>query len=58
MLQQSEASLEETCKRAHDKTSNNMEPSLYSLYKESQGTGEYNSVVNGQNSYQERKSKV
>lgn len=33
-----------------------MEPSLYSLYKESQGTDEYNSF-GGQNSFQERNAR-
>ncbi|KAG6443319.1 leucine-rich repeat and guanylate kinase domain-containing protein isoform X3 [Manduca sexta] len=49
----SATSLEEACKRSQDKNSQ-MEPSLYSLYKESQGTDEYVSYANGQNSYQER----
>ncbi|CAB3253352.1 unnamed protein product [Arctia plantaginis] len=44
MLSGSDLSLQETNKRAQDK-SNNEEPSLYSLFKESQATEEYNSYI-------------
>ncbi|XP_059052666.1 uncharacterized protein LOC131847195 isoform X6 [Achroia grisella] len=54
LLASSTTSLEEGCNREHDKNSQ-LDPSLYSLYKESQGTDEYYySYVNGQNSHQER----
>ncbi|KAM3965869.1 uncharacterized protein ACR2FA_000199 [Aphomia sociella] len=52
LLSSSTTSLEEACNRVHEKNSQ-MDPSLYSLYKESQGTDEYNSYANGQNSYLE-----
>ncbi|KAJ0174638.1 hypothetical protein K1T71_009746 [Dendrolimus kikuchii] len=53
LLASSTTSLEEACKRADDKNSQ-MEPSIYSLYKESQGIDEYVSYDNGQNSHQEK----
>ncbi|XP_031764856.2 uncharacterized protein LOC113516207 [Galleria mellonella] len=53
LVDSSTTSLEEACNRVHEKNGQ-MDPSLYSLYKESQGADEYNSYVNGQNSYRER----
>ncbi|KAL0871209.1 hypothetical protein ABMA27_004981 [Loxostege sticticalis] len=54
LLGSSNSSLEDECKQY--KEASQMEPSLYSLYKESQGTDEYNSF-GGQNSFQERNAR-
>lgn len=50
---QSGTSSEESCKPAQEKPSQ-INESLYSLYKESQGTDEYFSFENEHSSYQER----
>ncbi|XP_063829248.1 uncharacterized protein LOC135078651 [Ostrinia nubilalis] len=55
LLASSTTSIDDACKDARE--TSQMEPSLYSLYKESQGTDEYNSYANGQNSYQERNAR-
>ncbi|CAH1639152.1 unnamed protein product [Spodoptera littoralis] len=58
LLNSSTSSLDEVMKQTQEKGSME-ERSLYSLFKESQGTAEYTSDVNGQNqaSYQERVAK-